>query len=95
MIRPAGLRTPDHWQRAAERPLNAFPLAWTSARRRMTGETRKMPTEHDPVATAVFASRAAPPSDYGTTPAMYARPESALDMSTEQTGGLSGRPLPD
>lgn len=25
MIRPAGLRTPDHWQRTAERPLNAFP----------------------------------------------------------------------
>ena len=45
MIRPAGLRAPDHWQRAAERPLNAFPLAYASARRRMTGETRKMPTD--------------------------------------------------
>ena len=56
MIRPAGLLTPDHWRRSAERPLNAFPLACTSTRRRMTGETRKMLTEHHPVVTAVGAS---------------------------------------
>ena len=47
MIRPAGLCMPDHWQRAAERPLDAFPPACISARRRMIGESRKMPTEHN------------------------------------------------
>ena len=56
MIQPAGLRIPDHWRRGRGEATHTFLLACISARRRMTGETRKMLTEHHPVVTAVGAS---------------------------------------